>query len=65
MSEKSTTIRVKESTRKRLSYVQDVLSVPDYDACINALLDNAGYPTWAEVEHLSKESVKAPPRVTA
>jgi len=65
MSEKPTSIGIKESTRKRLRYVRDVLSVPDYDACINAILDNAGYPTWAEVEQLSKQSMKAPKRVAA
>lgn len=65
MSEKTTSIQVKKTTRKRLSYVQDVLSLPDYDTCINSLLDNAGYPTWAEVEQLSKESMKARPGVAA
>jgi len=65
LSEKTTTIGVKEQTRDRLAFVRDMMKMPTFDACITCLLDGAGYPTWAEVEQLSKQSMKAPKRVAA
>lgn len=65
MSEKTTTIGIKETTRKRLAFVRDLMSIPDYDTCINSLLDGAGYPKWAEAEKFSKKSVKASTGVPA
>lgn len=57
MSEKNTTIQIKDQTRKRLVYVRDLLSKPDYNTVINLLLDQGGYPTWQEAESLGLKSI--------